>query len=204
MRIKILIVALFALGASAACGIDARLDPVDSAALETKTYDSTAIVTKIDVAANMVTLDHDDIPGYMKAMSMTEKVKSPEILNGIRVGDRVEFEIERTGSEIIITKLTKVSGVGQVNGAEVFKANCARCHGDSGEGTKKGIPLVTGHALHHSAEEYVQRVTNGKDPKMPAFGGKLSDSEIKAVVDYVRGTIQAGAKDSESSEHHKH
>jgi mono/diheme cytochrome c family protein len=34
--------------------------------------------------------------------------------------------------------------------------------------------------------EIEQTVSWGRSPKMPAFGKKLSSSEIKAVADYVR------------------
>lgn len=204
MKIKILPIALFALACFAACGVDARLDPIDAASVTTKTYKSTATVVKIDTLTKKVTLDHDDIPGYMKAMTMTESVSSPEVLSGISVGDRVEFEIELSGTTVLISRLTKIAGGDSANGAEIFKANCARCHGDDGSGTKNGIPLNSGHALHHSEEEYFRQVTKGKEPKMPAFRGKLSDAEISAVVEHVRRVIQADAKKSESDEHHKH
>ncbi len=204
MKYKILLIALFAISCFAACGVDARLDPIDPVNAATKTYRSTATVVKIDTLTQKVTLDHDDIPGYMKAMTMTEAVSSPEVLSGISIGDRVEFEIELSGNEVRISKLTKIAGGDQVNGAEIFKANCARCHADDGSGTKKGIPLNSGHALHHSDEEYVRQVTAGKEPKMPAFGGKLSEAEITSVIEHVRRVIQAGAKESEPDEHHKH
>ena len=67
------------------------------------------------------------------------------------------------------------------SGESVYKKNCAGCHGDKGEG--KSGPKLAGKKLAASAVQKV--VTDGKPPKMPAFGKKLSAAEIKAVADYV-------------------
>ena len=75
-------------------------------------------------------------------------------------------------------------------GSKVYRANCAECHGTDGEGAEKGISLIKGHALHHTAEDFVRRVRDGKGKVMPAFGGRLSEEEIGAVVRHVRDVIQ--------------
>jgi mono/diheme cytochrome c family protein len=47
-------------------------------------------------------------------------------------------------------------------GKEAYLANCARCHGDRGQGTAKGIPMTSGHAIAHSADEYIKQIENGQ------------------------------------------
>lgn len=55
---------------------------------------------------------------------------------------------------------------------------------------------VTGHTWHHSERDLFNLtklgvaavVGNGYESDMPAFGGKLSDDEIKAVLDYIKST----------------
>lgn len=90
------------------------------------------------------------------------------------------------------------------DGAGIYKANCARCHGENGEGTDKGISFLKGHALDHTEEDFIKQVENGeKDEKMPAFKDKLTDEEIKAVVKYVREEIQKNA-DKTAGEKHQH
>lgn len=76
------------------------------------------------------------------------------------------------------------------DGAAIFAENCATCHGDRGEGAKKGIPLTNGHALHHSTEEYIEQVNDGTGKKMPAFKDKLTPEEITAVITHVRHDLQ--------------
>jgi mono/diheme cytochrome c family protein len=74
-----------------------------------------------------------------------------------------------------------------VYGRWVYQESCARCHGDSGEGRsgcccKQGPPLV-GSAL---TRWQIRAATNQGMPGMPAFRGRLSDAEIKAVAAYVQ------------------
>ncbi|MCD9186432.1 MAG: copper-binding protein [Pyrinomonadaceae bacterium] len=185
---------------SFACTNQEALKPI-SPNTEVQTYKSKGIVKKIDVKNGKLTVDHEDIPGYMSAMEMTEPVKDKVMLDNIKVGDKVDFEIERTGSKIVFTKIAKTGEVAVLNGAEIYKTNCAECHGANGEGAKKGIPLTSGHALHHSETEHIKQVTDGEGAKMPAFKDKLKAEEIKAVVDFVRNELQKGAKREDSPKH---
>ena len=63
-----------------------------------------------------------------------------------------------------------------------YKAKCAMCHGANGEGkpAMKVAPLKDGAGK--SADELTATITKGKAPKMPAFDGKLSADQIKALV----------------------
>lgn len=167
-----------------------------------RTYQSTGVIKAIDIDAGKITLDHEDIPGYMAAMEMTEAVSDPKMLESLKVGDKVEFDLERDGSKLTVTKLTKIGEVVITSGGEIYKMNCAECHGTFGEGAEKGISLLKGHALKHSESEYVARVANGKGKKMPAFKDKLSTGQIAAVVRYVREELQKDV--SKPAAEHKH
>jgi mono/diheme cytochrome c family protein len=71
------------------------------------------------------------------------------------------------------------------DGAGIFKAKCAGCHGAEGQG-KMG-PALKGTSL--SADDIVALLTKGNDAKKPphkkALSG-LSDADAKAVADYVK------------------
>ena len=94
-------------------------------------------------------------------------------------------------------------------GQEIFAANCAVCHGASGEGqpdwqirrpdgTLPAPPLNgDGHTWHHPDGLLYRIVSHGgqllEDPlipgfksAMPAFGGTLSHDEIVEVLTYVK------------------
>ena len=69
-------------------------------------------------------------------------------------------------------------------GEQVFRANCAGCHGLQGEGGTEGPSL---HALPAESAtvpgvaNVVRRGPNG----MPPFANQLSDADVQAVADYV-------------------
>ena len=77
------------------------------------------------------------------------------------------------------------------DGAAIFKAKCAMCHGadgsaSSGMGKSMGLKALGSPEVQKTSDaDMTALVTNGKG-KMPAFKGKLSDEEITAVVKYVK------------------
>ncbi len=90
-------------------------------------------------------------------------------------------------------------GGGEVSmaaGEQVFKTNCATCHGEDGRGDGP-----TGAALNPKPRNFhdaavmdtltdaamFNTITNGKPPTaMPAWGGILTDSQIHSVMLKVR------------------
>jgi len=77
------------------------------------------------------------------------------------------------------------------DGAAIYKAKCAMCHGPTGTpsaGMAKmmGIKPVSDPAIRSISEAQVEaQVKNGKG-KMKPFSGKLTDDQIKDVVTYFR------------------
>ena len=74
--------------------------------------------------------------------------------------------------------------------AATYKSRCAMCHGPDGKGTATGQKMGT----HDFASPEVKAetdaqltdiITKGK-AKMPPYGTKLKDTEIKDLVTYVR------------------
>jgi mono/diheme cytochrome c family protein len=197
---KIKIITLLILVASLGFACSDTVGPANNAAVvvEVQTYKSVGVIKSVDVENGKVTVDHEDIPGYMQAMEMTEPVAETS-LDGLKPGDKVEFDLRREGSKLTFTAFTKVGEVAL--GSEIYTISCAVCHGATGEGAEKGIPLTTGHALHHSEAEHIKQVTNGEGEKMPAFREKLTPDQIKEVVRFVREDIQKKAKRDDSSKH---
>jgi mono/diheme cytochrome c family protein len=71
-------------------------------------------------------------------------------------------------------------------GAELYSANCARCHGDDGGGGV-GPQLSDGEvvAAFPEVEGEIEVVADGRG-SMPSFGDRLSTVEIDQVVAYTR------------------
>ena len=157
------------------------------------------IVLSLDKENAVVTLDHEEVKGLMSAMTMDFQVANKSLLNGLENGDIVEFTLLKTGGDLKLTSIKK-TGKQIASGAKIFKQGCAKCHGDKGEGRKKGIPLIEGHALSHPEEDFLKQVREG-GKKMPAFSDKLSEKEIAAVVKFVREEIQKGLREDSGHEH---
>jgi Cu/Ag efflux protein CusF len=65
-------------------------------------------VTKIDKASGRVTLKHGEIKSLdMPPMTMAYRVRPPQLLDGVTVGDRVRFAAERIDGNYTITALSK-------------------------------------------------------------------------------------------------
>jgi Cu/Ag efflux protein CusF len=71
----------------------------DSAA--TGVFHGVGVVTAIDAASGALTLDHDDIKGFMPAMEMMYRVKSPDLAHGLGVGDQIAFDIDAKSYTIL-------------------------------------------------------------------------------------------------------
>jgi len=167
---------------------------------EKQTYKSIGVVKKVDADAGQITVDHEEIPGYMAAMEMTEAVSDAKMLEAVKIGDRIEFELQRTDASLLITKINKIGETAVLNGGEIYKASCAECHGGMGEGAEKGISFLKGHALKHSEKDFIEQVANGEGKKMPAFKDKLSAEQIAAVVKFIREELQKNASKEKTSE----
>jgi cbb3-type cytochrome c oxidase subunit III len=67
-------------------------------------------------------------------------------------------------------------------GQNLFERNCAHCHGDDARGDE-GPDL---HGLKKSDARINKIVTQGIKGEMPAFGAKLNDTDVKALIAFLR------------------
>lgn len=89
---------------------------------------------------------------------------------------------------VVLGLLIPTAIFAQSGGADTFKAKCAGCHGPDGkkEMPAMGVKPLTGPDVQKmSVAELTAAITNGKG-KMPAYKGKLTDEQIKAVAEYVK------------------
>lgn len=84
-------------------------------------------------------------------------------------------------------------------GRKIYETNCALCHNDDGTGGTKEIEgkkldvddLTSAKIKAFSDEKIMGYVLNGiEDEGMPAFKGKLTEAQIRDVMNYVRKEIQ--------------
>lgn len=102
---------------SAACVIGAAwaAEP-DSGRIETAQAHETkpagvsasGVIRELDRVNSRIKIDHGPIPSIgMPSMTMTFKVKNPALLDHVKQGDRVNFEIEQSGLGWIITNFNR-------------------------------------------------------------------------------------------------
>ena len=65
-------------------------------------------IVEVNAAGQVVTIDHQDIPGLMAGMTMGFRVDNPAILEAISAGDAVEFDLEQKPEGLTVTGLRKI------------------------------------------------------------------------------------------------
>jgi cytochrome c6 len=92
---------------------------------------------------------------------------------------------------VVMMALVVTAAPMMADGAATFKAKCAMCHGPDGAGqtamgkNMKLRDLGSAEVQKATDAEWTKLITDGK-AKMPAYKGKLTDAEIKAVVTFMR------------------
>jgi cytochrome c6 len=90
-----------------------------------------------------------------------------------------------------VVMCAEVPALAQDSGADTYKARCLMCHGADGKaGTPAGMAFKAAAfndpaIIKISDADRIEIVKKGKG-KMPVFGDKLTDDQIKAVLAYVR------------------
>ena len=79
----------------------------DSSTDSDKVYEVKAKVVAVDAEKRTVTLDHEDIPGLMKAMTMKFPVEDAKVLEGIKPGDQIRGRLKVKSGANVITELKK-------------------------------------------------------------------------------------------------
>ena len=98
----------------------------------------------------------------------------------------VDWLIEESGLKREPVEDTPVVGEPE-SGEALYKTHCAQCHGARGEG-ETGTALAHPVFLATASDAFIRHtIANGRDETpMPAFSGRLSDTEINDVVAFVR------------------
>jgi mono/diheme cytochrome c family protein len=78
----------------------------------------------------------------------------------------------------------------KVSAKDLYNRNCARCHGADGKGQtdlgqKLDVPDLSISGRRMSVAKITGVITNGKGD-MPAYGKKLTKTQIKSIAAYVR------------------
>ena len=111
------------------------------------------------------------------------------------------------GAWVFVRERSPDNGAEIARGRSIYAEFCASCHGASLEGQPDWQTRMpngrmpapphdeTGHTWHHPdqdlfriVKEGVAAIVPGYETDMPAFGAVLTDGEIIAVLNYIKGT----------------
>ena len=102
------------------------------------------------------------------------------LLEAAQIGEVVEYVLQLSGQEHDATLATA--------GQTVFVDNCAACHMETGEGDRsQGAPALNDAIWLYGGdrETITTTVYGARYGVMPAWAGRLSEDEVRAVATYV-------------------
>ena len=70
-----------------------------------------------------------------------------------------------------------------LNVRQLFATSCGWCHQSGGRTEGRGPKLA---GTDKSDEYIINQIKKGKPPGMPAFGGSFNDTQINAILGYIR------------------
>ncbi len=73
-----------------------------------KPYPGTGTLLIINRKEGWVEIEHEEIKDLMPAMQMEFWIRSPSLMNGVRVGDKVDFVVVEDGKGQYLTELKRV------------------------------------------------------------------------------------------------
>lgn len=132
----------------------------------------------------------------MKKMILTGVLFLPLLVACGEGNDRSATRTESESERVAVNRQIDFAEVSR--GAKLYQKNCAECHGSVGQGApdwrQRGAdgmfpppPLNgTGHAWHHPRRMLHHVIANGSPGggNMPAWGDKLSDEDIGAIISW--------------------
>jgi mono/diheme cytochrome c family protein len=83
------------------------------------------------------------------------------------------------------------AGASGLDVEKLFANTCGWCHSNAGRTAGRG-PQLMGTSLTDA--EIIRRIKNGKPGAMPSFAAQFNDDELQAIVRYIRGLKDDGAK----------
>jgi Cu/Ag efflux protein CusF len=83
----------------------AHAEPASPPAAQSDTL-SEGVVRRIDAANGKITLRHGPLVNLdMPPMTMVFRAQPPELLNAVKVGDKVRFRAEDNNGDLVVTKI---------------------------------------------------------------------------------------------------
>jgi len=89
--------------------LEQELSAARRQAAVSRTWTLRGIVRAVLPKANVIILTHEDIPGYMAAMTMGFPVNDPKLFEGLDIGEAVRFTLTGVPPDLRITAIARES-----------------------------------------------------------------------------------------------
>lgn len=106
-RLRVIASVVLAAGLLAGSGMFFSQRAKDAEAVH---YDVRGVVRGVDTNAGYLRVEHETIPGYMEAMTMSLPVKPHSLLNGLEAGQPITFRLEVTSEDSWVSRIEKLAG----------------------------------------------------------------------------------------------
>lgn len=139
-----------------------------------------------------ITLTHAEVPGFMPAMTMPVSIHDAAILQQLQTGDRISAElvVGKNPTDFWLEKVRVTKRAGQ--GARLYHENCAECHDNPQPDLHKQPPNLHGLFSNRTlpggtpaTDAQLKKIIVEGVGTMPAFDQRLSDADVKELVEYL-------------------
>ena len=95
----------------------------------------------------------------------------------------------RTVVSLVLLLLLALPALGDA--AAVYKSKCFACHGENGKGDttmgkKLGVRALGSPEVQKQTDAQLLAILKNGKNKMPAYGGKIADADLTALVAHLR------------------
>ena len=174
-----------------------------------RVYPGEGVIRELAPEKAEIVIAHEKIEGLMPAMTMAFSLSKGLSLEGFSVGQPVRFGLVNSDEGFEVVALGRSnpeppppasSGDASGAGRRDYALYCASCHGAGGDGDGPMAVTLDPRPARHSDAEYMAGVSDadlfrviqeggaamGKSPLMAAWGGTLSEDQIRGLVAFIR------------------
>lgn len=109
MKIKLFILILCLFVTNLSCQTNEKPSSTErNQAIVKLTFQAKGVVKEINLEKKKLKLEHEEIKGYMEAMTMDFYVNEKNLLENIKVGDKIDFTLKHEAGIDTITEIRKI------------------------------------------------------------------------------------------------
>ncbi|MGE0682852.1 MAG: SCO family protein [Candidatus Binatia bacterium] len=134
---------------------------------EKQVFSARGVVKNVIADGKGVRIAHEDIPGFMQAMTMDFEVKDPALLSGMQPEDTITFTLEKTSESLYITAINRVAS------PQDKRASTEPVNSDSSDEGEGEPPVAEDEFSPHPAANFTLTDQDGQSFSLADAKGKV-------------------------------